>query len=100
MASVLHDPDHDRFVAHESGQTAELVYHRRDDRLVLAHTEVPLAIGGQGVGGRLVAAAMAWAGAEGLTVVPTCPFAAHWIEAHPEVAGPAPLRRPEDTAGR
>ena len=83
---IVHDPDHHRFVTEVDGSTAELVYHRRGDRVDLAHTGVPPAIEGRGIGGRLVAAALAWAGAEGFAVVPSCPFVASWLAAHPETA--------------
>jgi uncharacterized protein len=62
--------------------TAELVYRRRADRLVLMHTEVPPEAGGRGFGGMLVAAAVDRAAKEGLTVVPLCPFARQWLERH------------------
>lgn len=68
------------------GVTAELVYRRRADRLVIVHTGVPEALGGQGIGGQLVQAAVSRAAADGLTVVPLCPFAAAWLRRHPDVA--------------
>jgi predicted GNAT family acetyltransferase len=69
------------------GYVAELVYRRRADRLVLVHTEVPDALEGHGLGGQLVAAAVSWAAAEDLTVVPLCAFARSWLSRHPDVAG-------------
>ena len=68
------------------GVTAELVYRRRADRLVIVHTGVPEALGGRGVGGQLVQAAVERAAADGLVVVPLCPFAASWLRRHPDVA--------------
>jgi GNAT superfamily N-acetyltransferase len=47
---------------------------------------VPDEISGRGIGGALVAAAVDHANAEGLTIVPWCPFARHWLRAHPEEA--------------
>lgn len=64
--------------------TGVLNYHLENDRLVLDHTEVPEELGGRGVGGRLVRAALTRAEADGLTVVPRCPFARAWLEKHPE----------------
>jgi uncharacterized protein len=64
------------------GHVAELVYRRRADRLVLIHTEVPPELGGRGIGGMLVAAAVDRAAQHGLTVVPLCPFARQWLERH------------------
>lgn len=75
-----------RFEATVDGQVAELVYRRRADRLVLVHTGVPEALGGHGLGGRLVQAAVERAAAEHLTVVPLCSFARSWLEHHPEEA--------------
>jgi RimJ/RimL family protein N-acetyltransferase/predicted GNAT family acetyltransferase len=68
------------------GQLAELLYRRRGDRLVLLHTEVPAALEGHGIGGKLVTAAIDRAARQGLTVVPLCPFARAWLERHPEAA--------------
>ncbi|HEY2553549.1 MAG TPA: GNAT family N-acetyltransferase [Streptosporangiaceae bacterium] len=70
----------------QDGQRALLSYRLNGRRLVLIHTEVPEALGGHGVGGRLVRAAIDRAGREGLTVVPLCPFARGWLERHPDVA--------------
>ncbi|HET9733447.1 MAG TPA: GNAT family N-acetyltransferase [Acidimicrobiales bacterium] len=76
----------ERFVFEDGGAAAELVYRTEPGRLVLVHTEVPEHLGGQGVGGRLVRAAVDRAAAEDLTVVPLCPFARRWLGGHPEVA--------------
>jgi predicted GNAT family acetyltransferase len=75
-----------RFELTVDGAVAELIYRRRADRLVLLHTEVPKALGGRGIGGQLVQAAVERASSEGLTVVPLCPFARSWLERHPAVA--------------
>ena len=68
------------------GEIAELVYRRRADRLILVHTGVPETLAGQGLGGRLVAAAVERAAREHLTLVPLCPFARDWLERHPDAA--------------
>jgi uncharacterized protein len=65
---------------------AELIYRRRADRLILVHTGVPDELGGHGIAGQLVQAAIAKATAEGLTIVPLCPFARSWLEQHPDAA--------------
>ena len=75
-------PAESRFVVHGSGGSAELEYQRNGKRIVLIHTEVPDAWEGRGVGGQLVRAALRRAQAEGLTVVPWCPFARHWLQTH------------------
>ena len=85
-APVVDDTAGSRFVMRESGTEAELIYARQGDRLILVHTEVPEVWGGHGIGGRLVRAAVARAKADGLTVVPWCPFARRWLHDHPEEA--------------
>jgi predicted GNAT family acetyltransferase len=84
---VTHDADGSRFEVQVGGHVAYLAYRRNGKRLVLIHTDVPQEAGGQGLGGRLVTAAVGHAAAEGMTVVPLCPFARTWLERHPDVAG-------------
>jgi uncharacterized protein len=88
-ADVIDNTDASRFELRADGWLAELAYRVRGDRLVLAHTEVPLELEGRGMGGRLVTAAVDRAAHEGLTVVPLCPFARGWLERHPEAASRA-----------
>lgn len=83
---VIDNRDESRFELATGGMVADLSYRRRADRLVLVHTEVPEALGGRGIGGLLVQAAVDRASAENLTVVPLCPFARKWLERHPEAA--------------
>lgn len=78
--------DESRFVIEIEGHEAELEYRLADGRLRLVHTGVPEELGGQGIGGRLVQAAVDRASAEGLTVVPSCGFARAWLEKHPDEA--------------
>jgi predicted GNAT family acetyltransferase len=75
-----------RFEIRIGDAVALLAYRRRADRLVLVHTEVPEELGGRGLAGALTQAAIDRAAAEGLTVVPLCPFARSWLERHPDAA--------------
>jgi uncharacterized protein len=59
-------------------------YVRRTDTVVFTHTEVSPAHEGQGIGGRLVRAALDDVRARGLRIVPRCPFVSAWVAAHPE----------------
>lgn len=92
MASMTDRPEatdnreQSRFEIRIGDAVAFLTYRRRADRLVLVHTEVPEELGGHGIGGALTQAATAKAAAEGLTVVPLCPFARSWLERHPDAA--------------
>jgi uncharacterized protein len=90
---VTDNNEKSRFEVNENGELAELVYRRRADRLVLVHTEVPEALGGRGIGGQLVQAALRRAAADGLTVVPLCPFARSWLDRHPEEAAKVTIDR-------
>ncbi|MGO9457163.1 MAG: GNAT family N-acetyltransferase [Acidimicrobiales bacterium] len=83
---IEHQPRRHRFAVVVDGHEAEIVYRRRGATLELVHTGVPEEIGGRGISGRLVEAAVAYAASEGLTVRPTCPTARAWLEHHPEVA--------------
>ncbi len=75
-----------RFELEIDGHLAQLVYDLEGDRLTLIHTEVPKDLEGQGVGGRLVSAAVERSVRDRLTIVPVCPFARGWLQRHPEVA--------------
>ena len=83
---VVDDESASRFETVVDGHEAELVYRREDGRLVLLHTGVPDELGGRGIGGALVMAAVDAAAARGLTVVPQCPFTRRWLERHPDDA--------------
>ena len=83
---VIDNRSESRFELATGGTVAVLAYRRRADRLVLVHTEVPEALGGRGIAGLLVQAAVDRASGEGLTVVPLCPFARTWLERHPQAA--------------
>lgn len=83
---VVDDVAGQRFVVERPAGTAELIYRVSGHRLILVHTEVPEAFRGQGVADQLVRAAIERAVADGLTVVPACPYARTWLEHHREVA--------------
>ncbi|MFN8026742.1 MAG: GNAT family N-acetyltransferase [Acidimicrobiia bacterium] len=86
MPEIVDHPESHRFLYEEDGFEAELVYRIRGDVMVLVHTGVPDELGGRGLGGRLVTAAIDRAEAEGLAVRPDCPFARGWLSTHPDVA--------------
>jgi predicted GNAT family acetyltransferase len=85
-AGVRHDAARQRFVATLDGVQAELDYEQHGQVLCLTHTGVPPSIGGRGVGANLVRTALDYARAKGLKVVPSCTYAAAFIERHPQYA--------------
>ena len=85
-SEVCHESERQRFSTLEEGHEAELVYRLRDGAMVIDHTGVPPAIGGRGVAGRLVKAALDYARARGLRVVPACSYSAAYVQRHPEYA--------------
>lgn len=66
------------------GGVAFAEYNRLSRALMLTHTEVPEALGGQGVGSVLARGVLDDARAQGLEVIVMCPFIAAFIRRHPE----------------
>jgi len=59
-------------------------YRREGDTLVFPHTQVKSSFRGQGMGARLVQAALDDVRARGQRVVPRCWYVAEFIDANPE----------------
>jgi predicted GNAT family acetyltransferase len=69
------------------GQHAGLAaFEEQGPAVVITHTEIEEAFGGQGIGGQLAQAALDDIRDRGLSVVPMCPFIASWIDKHPDYA--------------
>lgn len=66
------------------GHVAFLTYRRRNDSIVLVHTEVPAAFRGRGFGQLLARHALDEARKHGKQVTVKCPFVTSWLERHPE----------------
>lgn len=81
---VVHNPSRNRFEAMVDGQLCRLEYRLLDGVMNIHHTEVPAALGGRGLGGMLVTAALAYARGNGLKVSPTCSYAREWMKRHPQ----------------
>jgi predicted GNAT family acetyltransferase len=74
-----------RYEVHVNGELAGFVtYKRSPGRIVFIHTETLDAFAGHGVAARLVRAVLDEARAQGLRVVPRCPYVARFIAEHPE----------------
>jgi predicted GNAT family acetyltransferase len=82
--TVVHDQDGGRFTVTADGETAKLVYHTEGDQIIFTHTGVPSALEGRGIGSALAKAGLEYARAQGMAVVPLCPFVRSYIERKPE----------------
>ena len=83
-SEVIHNEAEERFELAEGGYTAVAAYRIEGDRISFTHTVVPEEVEGQGVGSRLIRAALDQVRDKGLKVVPVCYFVKGYIERHPE----------------
>jgi predicted GNAT family acetyltransferase len=83
---IKDDTERSRFAADIDGRIPFVEYRRRGNRIYLAHTEVPPALEGRGIGSALAKHALDYARENKLEVVPSCPFIAAYIRSHPTYA--------------
>ena len=76
--------DGKQFELYVDGGMAFLEYYREGEKIYLTHTETPAALRGKGVAAELVKRTLECAKKNGLTVVPSCFYVAHYINEHPE----------------
>lgn len=84
MTDIAHDQASHRFSTEVDGETGYIEYERAGEVMIITHTIVPSAIGGRGIAGALVRAALEYAKAQGLKVNPQCSYADGWMRKHPE----------------
>jgi predicted GNAT family acetyltransferase len=83
--TVADVPGRQRFEIRAGERVAGFTEYRRHGGLIaFIHTEVDPEFEGQGVGGRLISAALDAVREEGLAVLPFCPFVRGYIAKHPE----------------
>jgi predicted GNAT family acetyltransferase len=87
---VVHQPESGRFEIRIGDMLAVAENVRGVDELVLTRTFVPPALRGRGLAETLVRAALDFARAERLRVIPACSYVAAFVDRHPELV--APLR--------
>ena len=83
---VIDNRSASRFELATDAGPAVAVYALDGDTITFTHTVVPPPAEGHGVGGRLIAGALADVAARGLKVVPQCAFVRAYLERHPEAA--------------
>ena len=79
---IIHQPEQKLFKTEVDGRTAFVQYRLIGDSLDIIHTIVPQPIEGRGI-----AAAYAYALANGMKPKATCSYAVKWLERHPEING-------------
>jgi len=80
--TVRHNEDDRQFELPVEGGVAFVSYSREDQQITFHHTEVPPESEGKGVAAKVVAAALEYARANDLRVVPECAYVARYMERH------------------
>ena len=82
--AVRCNDDRNRYELTAEGQLCVCEFNRLTNAVMFTHTEVPVALKGQGVGSTLVRGALDDVRVQGLQVIPLCPFVAAFIRRHRE----------------
>lgn len=82
--TVTDHPDKKRYEAEIDGHIGYVEYIQAKNRIFLTHTEVPKELEGKGIGSAMVHQVLVDVDRQGLTLVPLCPFVAHYLKRHPE----------------
>lgn len=81
---VVDNREQRRYELKLEGGTAFIDYTDRGNIRTLTHAEVPLPLRGGGIAGKLTQGALDLARADGIKVVPRCPYVATFIDRHPQ----------------
>jgi uncharacterized protein len=84
---LVNNPANKRFEFKIEDTVAALYYTVFDNKLYLEHTEVPEALQGQGLAGKLMEGALEYARVNNLPIVPMCPYANKYIQRNPQYHG-------------
>ncbi len=84
---VVNNEAESRYELAVNGHVAIADYRIEGNRIIFPHTFVPREMGGRGVGGRLVNAALDDAEARGLEIVPACSFVRRAVAARAKRKG-------------
>lgn len=82
--AIVHNLAAHRFEATVEGKLCHADYRRVGDTLHLHYTEVPPPLEGRGIASELVQAALDYAEANQLTVMPLCSFVRAYMRRHPQ----------------
>jgi predicted GNAT family acetyltransferase len=79
---IFHNTVLSRFETTVEGYLCVIDYRREDGVVHLTHVGVPRPVENRGIAAVLTQAAFDWVRAEGLQVVPLCPYVVAWIKRH------------------
>lgn len=86
MATTVRKDDGRFALELDGAQVGEAAFVDDEGRRIFYHTRVDPDLKGQGLGGRLVSEALDATRAEGLRVVPVCPYVQAFLRRHAEYA--------------
>jgi len=81
-AGVVHNQAAQQFELRIGNVLCLLQYRRREQTMVIYHTEVPPPFEGRGLAARMTQAALDFARSENLRVEPRCPYTAAFLRKH------------------
>lgn len=82
---IRDNPAESRYEAQIGDEMAVVEYERgAGKQIALIHTEVPPALEGHGIAGKLARFALDDARARGLEVIPVCPYIVSYLQRHPD----------------
>jgi len=82
--SLINNEKANQYEFHIKGKIAKIEYRLKGNKIYITHTEVPPALGGQGVGTQLVEQVLQDIKSKELTLVPLCPFVKAYVNRHTE----------------
>jgi predicted GNAT family acetyltransferase len=80
--TIVHNTEQSRFETTVEGNLCVIDFRRDGNIIELTHVGVPGPVENRGIASALTQAAFDWARAEGLQIVPSCPYAVAWIRRH------------------
>lgn len=84
MNDIVNNKAHHRYELAVEGHIAATYYQIEGNVITFIHTEVPPELGGRGIGSKLIRGALDQIRADGLKVIPQCPFVKAFIEKNAE----------------
>ena len=81
---IVNNTAENRFEAKIGDKLAIIEYMHSGNNIIYTHTEVPEALEGHGIAGKMAHHVMEYAKNKGLKVQPLCPFVKSYVDRHPE----------------